>query len=85
MLVAMQLNIYVPKDKEKLVEEVARIARRERRSKNKIILQAVGEYVREHAAGKAAFGVYSLGAKAGALDRRQLYEEYLDEKSGGSR
>lgn len=74
----MRLNIYVPKGKEKLVREVGQLAKKQRRSKNEVILLALEEYLRDHRAEAVKFGVYDLGAKR--IDRRKLYEQYLDSK-----
>lgn len=76
----MQLNIYVPKGKEKLVEGVEQLARKEHRSKNEVILAALEQYVKEHLAQEIKFGVYPLGVRAGGTVRDKLYGEYLDRK-----
>jgi len=62
----MQLNIYVPKCKEKLIQGVERLARKEHRSKNEVILAALDQYVKEHLTQEVEFGVYPLGAEPGA-------------------
>ncbi len=76
----MQLNIYVPKDKEKLLNEIERLAHKEQLSKNEIILAALERYLQEHLCQEVRFGVYSLGVKAKSIDRHALYREYLNRK-----
>jgi len=74
----MQLNIYVPKRREKLVKEVEQLAKKQRCSKNEIILLALEEYLSNHRAEFVKFGVYELRAKQ--INRRELYGQYLDRK-----
>lgn len=78
----MQLNIYVPKGKEKLVQEIDQLAKKQRCSKNEVILMALEEYLRNHRADSVKFGVYELGATQ--IDRKELYGQYLDRKMSPS-
>lgn len=65
----MQLNVYVPKDKEHLLAELAREAEETGRSKNELILEAIERQV---AASRApSYQTFELGA--GPVDRGDLY------------
>lgn len=67
----MQLNIYVPKDREMLLDSLDRIAKLTNRPKNEIILDALEEYLTKQAV--APLGKFNLGEVK--LDkRRALYE-----------
>lgn len=78
----MQLNVYIPKAKVRLVEQIDRLARQKHRSKNELIVAALEAYLKAHAQTEAAFGTYDLGTKDNALDRGSLYEKRLDPAKG---
>lgn len=65
----MQVNVYVPKDKEYLLEELARQAEQTGRSKNELILEGMARQVA--AARIPEYRTYELGA--GRIDRGDLY------------
>jgi hypothetical protein len=70
----MQLNVYVPKDKEYLLQALADEAQRSGRSKNELILEAIEK--RLIPAHVPAYRTYVLGA--GKLDRAHLYADRLN-------
>lgn len=74
----MQLNVYVPKDKEGLIEELDGTAKRTGRAKNEIVLEALERYLREE---KPVWRTFHLGG-AEFPSRAEIYEEYLDHKMG---
>jgi hypothetical protein len=67
----MQLNVYIPKDKEYLLEALVRAAKRSGLSKNEIVLEAIERRVLTE--GEPSYQVYDLGA--GTIDRASLYED----------
>jgi len=73
----MQLNIYIPKAKERLIEEIQRLARKKNRSKNELVVAALEVYLKENDMADTAFGVFDLGIGDGALERASLHEQRL--------
>jgi hypothetical protein len=70
----MQLNVYVPKDKEHLLDDIARQAEETGRSKNELILEGIERQV---ASGRVpTYGTYNLGARS--LRREELYEDFVE-------
>jgi hypothetical protein len=69
----MQLNVYIPKEKEYLLAALVAEAERTGRSKNEIVLQAIE---RQLAPGKPAYRIYPLAATV--PDRADLYAERLE-------
>lgn len=69
----MQLNVYIPKDKEHILDALARVAERSGQSKNEIVLEAIEHRVL--ADQEPAYSVYDLGA--GQIDRGSLYEKRI--------
>jgi hypothetical protein len=74
----MQLNVYVPKKKAGLVEELDRTAKRTGRAKNELVLEALERFLGEE---KPAWRTFHLGG-APFPPREELYEDYLDHKMG---
>lgn len=74
----MQLNIYVPKDKEKLLDAIKRMVKKKNTTKNKLVLEALEKYLAEQFNQDFEFGVYNL--KAGKIDREDIYREHLNRK-----
>jgi len=79
----MQLNIYVPKNKERLLQQIERLAQNQHRSKNEIVLKALETYLTQHRGDDFEFGVFELGS-ARTIARGALYEERLDRKAASS-
>jgi hypothetical protein len=71
----MQLNIYVPKQKEPVVRALDEATRRTGRPKNEIILDALEAYLRQHS---ARLGSFHLGQVS--IPSRD--EVYLDRGDG---
>jgi hypothetical protein len=65
----MQLNIYVPDDKAQVLADLNEEARRTRRPKNEIVLEALETYLQS---APLELGVYHLG-KVNWPDRDELY------------
>jgi hypothetical protein len=70
----MRLSVYVPKEKEYLLQALTDEAERSGRSKNELILEAIEK--RLHPADVPAYRTYVLGA--GKLDRAHLSADRLD-------
>ncbi len=79
----MQLNIYVPKNKERLLQQIERLAQNQHRSKNEIVLKALETYLTQHRDDEFEFGVFDLGSSR-SIERGALYEERLDRKAAPS-
>ena len=73
----MQLNIYVPREKEDVVAALDEAARRLGRQKNEIVIEALESYL---AAERPPLGVFHLG-QAPAFSRDDLYVEKWGEAS----
>jgi hypothetical protein len=70
----MQLNVYIPKDKEHLLDALTREAERSGRSKNQIILEAI-----EHKVARSGVPAYrTFPLDAWSVDRAALYEKRLE-------
>ena len=74
----MQLNIYVPKERRRLLEELDSTARRTGRPKNDLVLEAVERFLDEL---RPQWQVFHMGGVE-VPSRADLYEEYLDHKLG---
>lgn len=72
----MQMNIYVPKDKENLVDALERAAADSGRPKNELVLEALERYLRA-AKRPVELARVSLGQTTPA-PRRELYEGRLE-------
>lgn len=80
----MQLNVHVPKDREELLEELARAAHDLDRTKSQLVLDAVERYLGDL---KERLGrdldedipVYDLGPMT-PFSRAELYQEREDHK-----
>ncbi len=64
----MQLNVHVPRDRERLLRRLEAAARRLGRPKNQVVLDALERYLgdeddrRDHAVGNLAVPVFHMGA-----------------------
>lgn len=67
----MQMNIYVPKDRENVVAELERAAARTGRPKNELVLEAIETYLVE-ASQSIELDSLSLG-KVKSVTRKELY------------
>ena len=67
----MQLNIYVPREKEDVVAALDEAARRLGRQKNELVIEALESYL---AVERPPLGVFHLG-QVPAFDRDDLYVE----------
>lgn len=74
----MQLNVYVPKDKEPLLGELDSAAKRTGRAKNELVLEALERFLREE---RPQWRTFNLGGFE-MPSRAEIYEEYLDHKMG---
>lgn len=70
----MQLNVYVPKDKEAVIEELDAAAKRMGRPKNELVLDAVEAFLAER---RPALEVFHLG-DVDMPSRDELYGERWD-------
>ncbi|MCL4425359.1 MAG: hypothetical protein M1299_08695 [Firmicutes bacterium] len=66
----MQLNIYIPKDRARILEVIDEVASRTKRPKNDIILEVLERYLPELT--PSELGKFSLG-KVDNLSRDKLY------------
>lgn len=58
----MQLNVYVPRDKERVIAALDQAARRLGRQKNELVLDAIETYLdRVPAASTGSVGIFHLG------------------------
>jgi len=73
----MQLNLYVPKEREYLVEALDRAAVDKSVAKNMLVLDALEAYLGSTAAGSPKLRTFDLGEVA-AWSREDLYSERLD-------
>ncbi len=72
----MQMNIYVPKDKEPILTALDRAARRTGRPKNELVLEALERYLTE-AERTVELGTFGMGRiRIGKRD--ELYQGRLD-------
>jgi hypothetical protein len=69
----MQLNVYIPKDKEHLLAALAEEADRTGRSKNELILEAIEQRV----APKQSPRYRTFPLSAGRIDRADLYPDRM--------
>jgi hypothetical protein len=67
----VQLNVYIPKDREHLLVELAQQAERAGKSKNELILEAIERQVASSRAPQ--YQTFELGA--GHVDRGDLYDD----------
>ena len=76
----MQLNLHVPKDRERLVARLEAAARRLDRPKNQVVLDAIERYLEEtdgveqRAAGEFRLPVFHMGGVY-PFKRADLYDE----------
>lgn len=77
----MQLNVYVPKEKAGLIEELDRTAKRTGRAKNELVLEALEHYLRQD---KPVWRTFHMGGVE-FPSRAEIYEEYEDHKYGPQR
>ncbi|MGE5578944.1 MAG: hypothetical protein ACM3WU_02770 [Bacillota bacterium] len=68
----MQLNIYVPKEKEALLARLDAVSKEQGKPKNEIVIDALERYLRLSAV-SIELGKYALGA-TGSLSRRDIYD-----------
>lgn len=71
----MQLNIYVPKEKEGLLAQLDAVSKERGRPKNEIVIDALERYLRL-AVASAELGKYAMGV-TGSLSRRDIYESRI--------
>ena len=79
----MQLNLYVPKEREAVLRALDEMARTSGRSKNALVLDAIERYLGELAAKASShpkLRTYRLGIKP--WTREDLYEERMDHIMG---
>jgi hypothetical protein len=76
----VQLNVHVPKDRERLVARLEAAARRLDRPKNQVVLDAIERYLQEadglgpRTGGEFRMPTFHLGA-IGPLRRADIYDE----------
>ena len=75
----MQLNVYVPRDREPVLDRLDRVVQQLHRNKNRVVLDALEEKVVELesqlAQGIPEFQAFPIGA--GEFNREDLYAERL--------
>jgi len=76
-----QLNIYVPERDEHLLDRLRRLSARTGTPINRLVLEAISDYLGRHTPSTPAFRTFDLGLK-GPWERTALYEERLDKKVG---
>lgn len=70
----MQLNVYVPREKESIIRALDQVARRTGRPKNDLVLEALEEHLKKV---PVELGVYDLGQVV-MPSRDELYGERWD-------
>lgn len=73
-MTAVQLNVYVPRDRAGLLAALDRASRETGRQKNELVLEALDQFLRER---PHEMGRYALGAII-PWRRGDLYEDRLD-------
>jgi len=73
----MQMNIYVPKDKEAILAALERTAKRAGRPKNELVLEALEQYLVQ-VERSVSLGSFSLGEMKPAA-REELYRGRLEQ------
>ena len=76
-----QLNIYVPDQGEALLERLRRLSERTGRPINRLVLDAISEYLQRHTPALPPFRTFDLGLKS-SLKREDVYQKRLDRKVG---
>ncbi len=81
---AVQLNVHVPRERERLLEELDRVARDLDRTKSQLVLDAVQRYLDELKEELSRdldrdVPIYDLGQME-PVDRAELYRERTDAK-----
>jgi len=76
-----QLNIYVPERNKDLLDRLRRLSARTGKPINRLVMEAISDYLRRHALPTSTFRTFDLGLK-GPWERANLYEERLDKKVG---
>jgi len=71
--IGVQLNVYVPKDKEDLLIKLDTVSKNLGRPKNDVVIEALERYLRV-AGRRIEFGKYP-GRVIGSLSRRDIYED----------
>lgn len=72
----MQLNLYVPKERERVVRALDELARRTGQNKNALALEAIAQYVQAqagNAGSRRGLRTFRLGVQP--WSREELYEE----------
>ncbi len=69
----MQLNIYIPKEKEELLARLDSVSKERGKPKNEIVIDAIERYLRLVVV-SAELGKYAMG-ETGSLSRRDIYGE----------
>ncbi|NOX44536.1 MAG: ribbon-helix-helix domain-containing protein [Caldiserica bacterium] len=75
------MNIYVPERNRDLLDRLRRLSARTGKPINRLVLEAISDYLRHHAPLTPAFRTFDLGLK-GPWERADLYEKRLDKKVG---
>ena len=74
-----QLNIYVPEREKDLLVRLRRLSARTGKPINRLVLEAISEYLRRHTPSAPTFRTFALGLK-GPWERADLYKERLKDK-----
>ncbi len=77
-----QLNVYVPTEGEATLERLRDLSRRTGRPLNRLVMEAISEYVRRRTSQQPSFRTFDLGVKE-PVRRTDVYEERLDRKVSG--
>ena len=76
-----QLNVYVPVRDKDLLARLRRLSARTGKPINRLVLEAISDYLRRYTPTAPAFRTFDLGLK-GPWKRADLYEERLEGKMG---
>lgn len=69
----MQFNIYVPKEKERIVEIIYKISAMTGKPKNELVIEALEKFIAMPIIEKPELGRFDIGTKQ--IDRKDIYED----------
>lgn len=81
MRAGQQLNIYVPVQGKDLLERLRQLSKRTDKPINRLVLEAISEYLERHSPVAPSFRAFDLGLK-GPWKREELYRDWLERKVG---
>lgn len=72
----MQFNIYVPKDKEGIIEIIYKISAMTGKPKNEIVIEALEKFVAMPMKEKPELGRFKMGVRN--MERKDIYEDRIN-------